>query len=299
MQQFKQATSRTLPVLLALGAAIMWGVWWAPIRLLEEAGMQGIWANIVMNFGALPAILLANFLPPYKRSISSRALLGALGMGISITLYGSALAFTEVVRSVLFFYLAPAWSIAIECLFLGRKWTWRSATALALSFSGVITIFQGEISLSGWNIGDIMAVGAGLAWSAGAALVFTTTSPGTHRLALAATAGALLSGGLLALLMDSAIESAPDIAAIVAALPLAFGSGLLYLAPIILITLWSAIRLPPATMSFLLTAEIVSGVGSSTLYLGERFGWVRAAGAILVSLGAIVETAFLPKWRHR
>ena len=77
-------------------------------------------------------------------------------------LYGAAITETTVVRAVLLFYLAPAWSVAIECLFFGRRFRWFNALAFAIALAGVVLIFGGRIDVGGWAIGDTMAIGSGI-----------------------------------------------------------------------------------------------------------------------------------------
>ncbi|MEO1199082.1 MAG: DMT family transporter [Pseudomonadota bacterium] len=280
---------RGLPIVMAVIAAGLWGVWWLPIRFLEGVGLVGVWAGLSMNLGALPILALAVMLVRSNDRLTRQAIAGAALVGLAITFYASALTFTDVVRAVLLFYLAPAWSTAIECLFLGRRWTWRSTLALGLSLAGVIVMFRGDISIAALNVGDMMALASGLSWAVGAALVFTAPPADARHLGLVTCLSAIVVGsGLLLIAGDAAGGLVPDLEALrVAGLSLA--SGLVYLAPIIVFTLWAARNLPPALFSFLLTAEIISGVVSSAIFLDERFGWPEAIGAVLVCSGAVVE----------
>jgi drug/metabolite transporter (DMT)-like permease len=255
-------------------------------------GFEGVWASFAMALGMTPALAVV---ARGGGAITARAAGGAVLVGAALMLYGAALSFTDIVRAVLLFYLAPAWSTAIECLFLGRRWTRWSALALGVSFLGGATIFRFEVSAAGWSVGDTAAALSGLAWSAGAALIFTApdaAAPGRWRmLALAASLGALVVGALVAFSGGAAAGAPPEIGwTALAALTLALVSGALYLAPTLGVAIWAALRLPPATMSFLLTAEIVSGVVSSALLLDERFGAPEALGGVLVASGALIES---------
>lgn len=274
---------------LAVTAALMWGLWWIPVRAIEAAGLSGLWATLAIWLGALPVLaVVARGMP----RIGAQAAAGAMCVGLAITLYGIAISFTDVVRAVLLFYLAPAWSIAIECALLGRRITWRSGLALALSFAGVAAIFRFELSTDVWSWGDTAAVASGVAWSAGSALLFTAPEALGRRAyaGLGFVAGA--TGCLLSAIAAIALGSPAGLAAMdapweAAGMGLLFGTA--YAAPVVLLTLWAALRLPPATISFLLTAEILSGVGSSALFLDEPFGWMEAIGALMVAAGATVE----------
>jgi drug/metabolite transporter (DMT)-like permease len=277
--------------LAVFAAALAWGLWWVPIRLLDDAGLPGVWPALAMNGGAALLLLGVAIALRAPLRLPLPALAGAALIGVAVTLYGSSLAYTEVVRAVLLFYLAPAWSTAIECLFLGRRFSWKSIPALALSLAGMAAILGGEVSLSVEGVGDLMALASGMAWSAGSSLIFARPGTGTASLSAVAMTASFAVSLLLVLLGGAAAGAAPGPGTLLASLQTALGWGALYLAPIVLVTLWGASRLPPATLAFVLTAEIVSGVASAALFLDERFGWTEAIGALLITLGALLGMA--------
>lgn len=274
-------------LLIALVSALLWGLWWIPIRALMAEGLPDIWGSIAMNLGALPLIAAVAWFWRGGGPLTLRAIGGALLVGVAVTLYSAGLTYTDVVRVVVLFYLAPAWSILIEVGFFGRRWTLTTLLAVAASFGGLFLIVGGEFVSGSFGIGEAMALGAGMAWSAGAALMFSVkgASPGPGLLTLASVVAAVLVGLAIAVLggFEPPAQITPG-AALVAAL-----AGTIYLAPVMLATLWAALRLAPATMSFLLTAEILSGVATSAMFLDEPFGWMEAGGAALVVLGVIIE----------
>ena len=67
------------------------------------------------------------------------------------------------------------------------------------------------------------------------------------------------------------------------------GAGAVYVLPIMIMTLWSARRLAPTTLTFLLSAEIVSGVASSAVLLDEPFGAMQLLGTVLIVFAAMSE----------
>lgn len=280
---------------LTLAASVLWGVWWIPIRWLEAAGLEGVWASLAMGLAALPVLAALAARDRPGGVTAPRALLGALLIGLAAMLYGAALSFTDVVRAVVIFYLAPAWSTAIECLFMGRRWSLRSAAALGLSLLGVATIFRFDVSLGSLATGDIAALISGLAWAIGAALVFSRPGGRPATLALFTTLGLVLAAGAVLAFGGAAAGRWPGGAEALGAAPLALVTGVVYLVPVLLVTLWAAQRLAPAAMSFLLTAEIVSGVVSGALLLAEPFGWPEAVGAGLIILGATAEAVAPPR----
>ena len=274
------------PAILAFVAAALWGIWWIPIRYLETLGMDGAWGSVSMNAGASLFAVIWIVLSRTPLRVGWSGILGAALVGVAVSTYSVAITLADVVRVILLFYLAPGWSKIIEWAFMGRGWHWTSTLTIAASLLGAWLVLGGDLSLAGLGVGDMLAVLSGLAWAGGAALIFTgdRSSPSTLTLVtcLSATAigigfivvgaGSVFSGA--ATLKGSGVGSL---------------AGIVYVLPIMVLTLWSAQRLPPATISFLLTAEILSGVLSGVLFLDEPFGLMQAGGAALILLAATAE----------
>lgn len=284
------------PILLVLVSAIFWGLWWVPVRLSETLGLTGVWPNLGINLGALLGLgILFAFKRPSTK-LEGPALLGAVLIGVAVAFYGGALSLTEVARAVLLFYLAPAWSTLIEVGFLGKRWHWKRLPPLLLSFAGMIVVFRGEISFDHGGIGDLAALLSGIAWSAGAALVFsnqkaegkTDDVPG---LAFIVMLSAVVTS-IVMLPLDWQGWPALEGGDIGLAMLLALVAGAIYLAPIIGVTLWGAKRLLPTTISFLLAAEILSGITSSAIFLDEQFGWWEVTGTTMIIASVIAHVAF-------
>ncbi|MEM8949838.1 MAG: DMT family transporter [Pseudomonadota bacterium] len=287
------------PVLLVLASAVFWGLWWVPVRICEALGLTGVWPNFGINLGALLAFAILAGFTRSSSKLRGAALLGSLLIGMAVALYGAALSLTDVVHAVLLFYLAPAWSTLIEVTFLGQRWHWKRLPPLFLSFVGMIVVFRGAISFDDGGIGDLAALFSGITWSAGAALVFSDTSGGSAkagagssewgdiiRLSLAVMLAAMVTSIVM---LPLGWEGWPRLDADDAGLAtlLALGAGALYLAPIIGVALWGARKLLPATMSFLLAAEILSGITSSAFFLDEPFGLWEITGTVMIIASVI------------
>ncbi len=284
---------RALPPLIAFAAAILWGIWWIPIRQLSDAGLQGGMAGVAMNLGAVPLLLAIALIRRGAAKTHRRALLGAAFVGLAITTYSAALNYTDVIRAVLLFYTAPVWSKLIEWAFLGEKWGLASTVALALSLTGAFVILGGDISLAAFRLGDILALVSGLAWAVGASLIFSSGQSDPIRLSLVAIVSAIIIGTLFAQFETGTAGGSGAVGLIAAQWQMALLMGTIYLAPVVLVTLWSAHHVPPAALTFLLTAEVVSGVVSTALLLDEPFGPLHAIGATLIIAGAIAEVTFV------
>ena len=239
-----------------------------------------------MVSGALPLLLVLFFTGQRNAKLDARAILSGVLIGSTMILYSAAITETTVLRAVLLFYLTPAWSILIECVFLGRKFTRWNALAFALAATGILLIFRGQIALDHWNIGDVMAFASGITWAAGCSLVFTGPDIGARSLSLFGAAGAAIVGIALSLLTGTPTPTEVNISY---SAVLSLGTGTLYIGPGLIATLWSARRLTPTTLSFLLTGEIITGIASSALFLSEPFGWPEITGSVIIVCAALVE----------
>jgi drug/metabolite transporter (DMT)-like permease len=274
-----------LPVGMATGSAVIWGLWWIPIRWLEGLGLHGAWAGMAMNFGAFLAALIWIGLTGRRLNLRGRPLVGAMLVGVALSAYSIGLAYTDVVRAVLLFYLAPVWSKIIEWAFLNLPWRRSTTLALGAALLGGFLVLGAEIGTGVLNMGDLFSLLSGLAWAAGAALVFA----GGMASAISLTVVTAFCAVLLALPL-AVLSGAPTLGdGLALAMPAGLAGGAVYVLPIMALTLWSAQRLAPATITFLLTAEILSGVVSGALWSGEPFGWMQATGTVLIVLAALSE----------
>ena len=133
------------PALIAFVAAALWGIWWIPIRLLDSLGFAGAWGGVLLNGGAVVTVLLVMALWRVPFRIGRRSLIGAMLAGVAMGTYSTAINYSDVVRVILLFYLAPTWSKLIEWAFLGHRWTMSVSFALITSLLGAYLVL-GPIS---------------------------------------------------------------------------------------------------------------------------------------------------------
>lgn len=276
----------TLPVVLAFLSAVLWGIWWIPIRWLSSQGLGGAWGSVTMNAGAAITLLVLLLICRVPLRLDARTMIGAALVGGAVATYSVAVNLSDVVRVILLFYLAPAWSKIIEWAFMGKSWSWVSSLTVSLSLIGAYLVLGGNLSLAQINFGDFLALTSGVCWSVGATLIFTGRP--SHALALSFSAAFLATCISVAFLLLSTNQI--GLAEwMQPALGIGAGMGAVYVVPILLLTMWSAQRLSPAVITFLLTAEILSGVISGALLLDEPFGMMQGAGAVLILAAAAGE----------
>lgn len=277
--------SDLIPIWVAAFAAAIFGVWWIPIRYLENAGLHGAWGGLTMCGGAAVFAFAWLTISRQPLALSKHALMGAVLIGVTVSLYSTSLNYTDVVRSVLLFYLAPAWSKLIEWRFMRLPWHWSSSLTIAAALLGAFLTLGGEITGGALNFGDVLAIVSGLAWAAGAAFIFTADKPSAASLTAVATLSAVLVAlpfGLASGVPLMGGEGAKT-------LSVAVGAGAIYVFPLLLMTLWAAQRISPALLTFLLSAEILTGVISGAVLLDEPFGMLQALGTVMIILAAVSE----------
>lgn len=283
--------SQRLPELCALFVALIWGLGWIPVRYLNQIGFDGVWGGIALNFGAFIFLLAYVGLVSGFRKTPIKSSVGAFIIGFAAAAFFMAISFTDVANAVLLFYLSPVWSTLIECLFLGRKWRWSSLLAIGASLFGIVLVFKGLPSFETINFGDVLAFVAGLCWSIGIAFLFITPTKNKEfpQFALIAMFGSVLIGLIIAGVGGPGLGFFPDSETLISHGYAPILIGTIYYAPLIVLSLWTSSLIAPALMCFLLSLEILSGIGSSILLLDEPFGLNMLAGTIFIILGAIVE----------
>lgn len=283
-------TRRLSPALLTVIAAVLWGLWWMPIRYLEGHGLSGAWGSVMMNAGAAGAAALWMVLLRISPRVAIKTALGAAFVGVAVSTYSIALTLGDVVRIVLLFYLAPAWSKIIEWAFMGQGWSRVSTVTLLASLAGAYLVLGGDISLAAFNLGDVLALLSGMAWSLGAALIFTSGRANPVALSFLTALSAMAIGfGFIWGFTWGFPWAGQGQGFSVGGTWAGVGFGVIYVLPILALTLWSAQRLSPGVITFLLTAEILSGVLTAAIFLDEPFGLMQAGGAGLIVLAAMAE----------
>ena len=132
------------PVFLTLvraalgGALVFLWCWWRGIRLFERDGT--LWP------GLLAGLLFA----------------------LEFLLIFVGLDYTSAARSTLLVNTMPFWMLVGGHLFLGERMTARKVAGLLLAFAGLVLVFSDKLSRPGPDaiVGDLMSLGAGLAWAA-------------------------------------------------------------------------------------------------------------------------------------
>lgn len=274
---------------LAFGAAL-WGLYWIPVRGIEQAGVHAFWTGPVI-FGAstilfVPLVLIRwRHLAAHWRHILVPGLLA----GFAFALYIASLNLTEVVRAILLFYMSPLWSTLLSYFILKERLSANRIIALALAFAGLYVVLVVESGLPvPRNAGDWFALISGMCWSYASLRLFQDGARYIPEKLMIFVIFALILSLLLLLWQQGDLGQMPGWQTL--------ANGWYWIAlvaimmlPITYLTIWPATVLSPVRVGMLLMVEVIVGVLSAALLLDEAFGLREMIGTLLIVSAGIVE----------
>lgn len=272
----------------------MWGLYWIPVRFFEHGGLTGSWPGIVMYVAALIAVL--PFVWQHRRGLALRwkdLVLSGLFTGAAFSLYSTSLVYTDVVRSILLFYLTPIWGTLLGLALLGERLELPRALGLICGIGGLFVVLGGVDGVP-WprNVGDWLALASGMAWAIGSLGLYRAQGIPVSGQVCVFVLGALIVAGIAIVLEQYLGSPMPSLPALRDAAPYAVVSAI-YILPMLFLTIWPATLLSPARVGLLLMSEVVVGLFSAALFAGEPFGWREVSGAALIVFAAVLE--LMPK----
>lgn len=282
-------SARTAGLALMLGGAL-WGLYWIPVRYFLDQGLTGPWPGVVMYIAAL--IGLVPFAWPARRMLVSHwriLLLSGAFTGAAFSLYSTSLVYTDVVRAILLFYLTPIWGTLLGLVFLGERLTAARMLGLLLGVGGLFVVLGSETGFP-WPryLGDWLALASGVAWAVGSLGLYRTRGIAVPIQIFAFLLGALAASALGIMMQVGLGAPLPTPAMVWSAAPLA-ALSVIYVLPMLFLTIWPATRLTPARVGLLLMSEVIVGILSAAWLSGEHFGWREAIGATLIVGAAVIE----------
>ncbi|MEM7050035.1 MAG: EamA family transporter [Acidobacteriota bacterium] len=278
---------------------LIWGTTWAAIRI----GLEGTppFTGVALRFALAGAVLLAMVplfrvrLGQSRREVALWALNGLLSFSLSYGIvYWAEQRISSGLAAVLFATF-PLFVAAFSHFWLpGERLTARSLSGTLIGFAGVAVIFSEDLSRLAEPVGEVGALGGGIAAAAGLFLVSPLVSAfanvatkrwgkGLHPLSITAVP-MLLTGavmGTLAALVEGDREMIWDVSSVGAILYLAiFGSAVTFS-----VYFWLLGRMPATRLSLITYAVPVVAVVTGTLFLEETLTVRVGIGAALVILG--------------
>ncbi len=275
-------------------SASAWGLYWIPLRFLEDQGVGGSWAVALLNAPAalLLGVVLLFQLAAHRGHMREAAAIGVI-TGLGLALYGLGLVFSSVMRATLLFYLTPVWATLIGIVWLEEKATWLRWVAIGVGLIGLLMLVSGGGASVPLGIGDVFAFFSGIAWAVGAAMIKKYNAVplvGMTVFQFASTAFfGLLLGAVAGLLVP------PDLSVIAASLPSAAGISILFIIPAVMVLFWAQKFLFPGRVGLLMMSEVLVAAITASLFLPhERMNGIEWLGAALIIGACLVEVLLAP-----
>lgn len=276
----------SMPVLVLLVSSIGWGFTWLPLHYFAGTGLAGPML-ISIAFGSAMLCLLPALLWQYSTWRNSLRLLCLIALfgGLANVSFQTAIYHGDVVRVMILFYLLPIWSVLGGRIFLREKIDGLRMATLAAAISGGFLILGGAAIIeSPPNWIDLLAILSGFSLAMNNILFRASPSiPLLSKVAAMFIGVALMMAAYLA--FDREAISLPDTS--VSLFAVLYGAGWIML--ITLGTQWSVTYLEAGRAAIIIVLELVVAVVSSVLILGTTLGLAEIAGAVLVTVAALLE----------
>jgi drug/metabolite transporter (DMT)-like permease len=277
----------SLAITSLLVGALFWGMLWWPLKARDALGVSGSIVQ-VYAYGLAALLLLPFALRSFKQwrgQLSLLAIITLMGGWANAALVTS-LTDGSVVRVMLFFFLAPVWTILAARIFLGEAFTRLRFISLVLALAGLaVTLGGPKLFATPLSVIDLLALSSGLAF----ALSNVAVRVG-HHLTDSVRASAMIGGcaliALAFLSFGTRPPQTPDIRQVGAMLAL----GLLWILPGTLISFYGVARLDAGRAAILLLGELVVAVSSAVWLGGEVLTLKEAVGGSLILAAAVLET---------
>ncbi len=284
-------SNELIPAFAVAGAASAWGIYWIPQRALEEAGLTGGWATLGPFL--VPLVLLAPIalirLRRRQPAGFDMVLVGILTGG-AISCYANSFLLTNVVHTLLLFYITPVWGTLIEIVFLKKPPARIRVLSLALGLGGVWVVFGADGGLPlPRNAGDWLALAGGVMIAFGTARLNVVRPAGMFPQLFAYFLYGSVVAAILAVLLADHLGPMPDASTMLDVLPWILALSLLFLIPSNAILLWGAVRISPGMFGILILAEIIVGMVTAAIWADEVIGLREVVGGAMILAAGTVE----------
>lgn len=276
-------------------SGVAWGLFWIPLRGMDEAGITDAWAT-VMFYGVPLLIFLPWMIKNWRRIVFGGWSLHFIGMatGVSLAFYSNSLLYTEVVRSLVLYYTTPVWSLLLARIVLGEAITTARILAIIFGIGGMLILFGIDVGLP-WpkNIGDWMALAGAMIWAIAAVLL--RKDDGTRSLDICAVyfIYGVIASVILALSPLAGEIEFPTWSNVVGVLPWAIPIALIVI-PGAYAAYWGAPHLNPGVVGLLFMTELGVGGISAAIWAGEPLGARELVGILLITIAGLCEFIYGP-----
>lgn len=275
---------------LMVGITFSWGLNYVAAKI-SYAGFDPVFVSIMRSLlGGLCVVAWCRW-----RGISLLSRDGTLAAGIGVgLLFGVEFLFlyiglehTTVARNTLLVNAMPFWMLLGGHFLLGERMTTRKVFGLVLAFAGLIVVFADKLGAYEQSMltGDLLSLGAGVAWAATNILIKRsnlTTVP-AEKLLLYQLAGAAVVGLLVLPFSGPPVR----VFALVPTLALLF-QAVFIVAFTYVLWFWMLGRYPASGLSSFAFLTPVFGVLCGALFLGEPLSAGIFVALVLIVAGLVI-----------
>jgi len=283
---------------VTLGAAV-WGLFWIPLRFLEQAGIPGLWAvALVLAAAFVPALAFTYWKRELAELTTVNGWVVGLALSLSTVLYFTAILYTDVIKAIFLFYLLPLWTTLSARVLYGEPIRRKQLLVIAAALMGVWLLLGGGFAFPvPDNIGDWCAIAAGFCWGCSLSLLRSKedTPP------FASTTATIFAGCVLASVCALSLQfwEVAELTATVTVqsvdlaktLPLAVVFGAAIFFPSMLGQIWGARRIPAPTASLLTMTEILVATASAGWLIGTELAPVSLLGGAIIIAAVCLDLA--------
>ncbi len=289
----KKIYSDTSLSFATFASASAWGMYWFPLRIIENVGISSAWSVVIIN--ACPIIiLLPLFLFSYRnlRRNPKSIFFSALMIGLAITMYGNALVETTVIRATLLFYLNPILGTIVGIVYLSEQLSKARVLSIFIALLGLLLLFsEGNETGHPLNIGDFYGLLSGLFWVLGAASLKQASSVPIIPLTTLIYISTTIFSIIFATLIYS--DTPPETSLVITILPSTiFWSIIIFLPSFMIIFKVSQILFPGRVGLLMMSEVMVAVISASLLIPAETMLPLQWFGAFAIVGAGSIEVGF-------
>ena len=283
----RAAVSPRLAGLVLLFSATLWGLSWWPMRQLGAAGVAGPVLSLLAYgaSGLLGLPLLLRERRQWQRHPAKVAMIAVFG-GWAAASFILAMTQGDVVREMLLFYLAPAWSVLGGRLVLKEPLGIRRGVAVAIALAGAYLVIRAGGSVRGGGItaADLLALSSGITFAA-------------NNLVMRAAQEISVSSKTIIMMLGCGTLSALAVAGAGSPMPPASAAAVLGVGAFALVwiiggsatTAFGMSHLEAGRSAVILLAELVAAVASASIAQQRMPTATELAGAALILAAAALD----------
>lgn len=263
--------------------ALLWGLSWMAFKFLQKHGMHPLWSTAIIF--TVCVVLLILLRPGTLREMRGHRELILVGItaGLTNASFNGAVAFGDVVRVILLFYLMPLWAVILARLILHEPITPRAVMRIALGLAGaMIVLYQPAIGLPlPHGLADWVALFGGFTFALNNVMLRRLHGVSDAGRAVAMlTGGALLSAVLGLVFTGAGLMAWPPALSMTLLPTLALWSVLFLIAVFCL--QYGASRLPANITALVMLTEILVAAVSSWVFGAADIRWQDLVGGALI-----------------